>query len=113
MKRADRLSAPRTLVALVGCIGAFICAAAGAQPHGGSAVSFDSPNATGAPVALRGVLYQPAGAAKGAFVLVHGSGGWSDPREGHHAADRIAVMGFSKGASVALYAASRTLTPEK
>lgn len=106
----------------------------------------------------------PSEPAKGTVVLVHGSGGWSEHREGHyaralsaagyaalaidsfgprgisqtvddqsqvssmqmtrdafaarrfllergHAADRMAVMGFSKGGTVALFAADRNFLP--
>ncbi|MEJ8847592.1 dienelactone hydrolase family protein [Variovorax rhizosphaerae] len=140
------------------------CVAVHAQPQGGVPVSFNSLDGAGASMALRGVLYKPAGDAKGAVVLVHGSGGWSDHREGHYARAlsaagyvalaldsfgprgigstvedqsristlqmtrdafaarrflieqnvpprRIAVAGFSKGSTVALYAADRNFLP--
>lgn len=135
-------------------------------PQGGSPVAFNSVNHAGVTVPLRGALYNPQGASKGAVVLMHGSGGWSDHREGHYAralmaqgytvlavdsfgprgigstgedqkqlgmgdntrdafaarrhlialgqaAERIAVMGFSRGGSVAARAADRTFLPEE
>lgn len=141
-------------------------AATQAQPAGGTDVRFTTQDASGNAVALNGHLWLPTGAAKGAVVLVHGSGGWSDFREGHRAralgaagyaalaidsfgprgishttedqaqisnlqmtrdafaarryllgrgfpADRIAVMGTSKGGTVALYAADRSFLPEQ
>jgi dienelactone hydrolase len=147
---------------LAGCLA--LISAAHAQPSGGSAVSFDSPDATGKTVTLRGMLWSPTGKARGAIVLVHGSGGWSDFREGHYgrafsaagfavlaidtfgprgitqtvdnqalitpmqmtrdafaarrfllsqglSAERMAVMGFSKGGAVALFAADRNFLP--
>lgn len=137
-----------------------------AQPSGGSAVSFTTQDAKGNKLTLAGHLWIPPGPAKGAVVLVHGSGGWSDHREGHYgralsaagyaalaldafgprgirqtmedqaqistlqmtrdafsarlfllergfAADRMAIMGFSKGGAVALYAADRNFLPEQ
>ena len=135
-----------------------------AQPSGGTAVSFATKDDSGNSLELRGVLWVPSTPARGAVVLVHGSGGWTDHREGHYgralsaagyaalaidafgprgikkttedqsqisqlqmtrdafsarrfllergyAADRMAVMGFSKGGTVALYAADRNLLP--
>lgn len=54
-------------------------------PQGGVAVSFNSKDQTGAVVPLKGVLFVPSGESKGAVVLMHGSSGWSDYREGHYA----------------------------
>lgn len=140
-----------------------------AQPQGGTPVTFSSPSPGGASTALRGVLYKPAAEPIGAVVLVHGSGGWNDHREGHYGralsaagyvalaidsfgprgitdtvedqsrisalqmtrdafaarrflieqnassspslAQRIAVVGFSKGGAAALYAADGTFLP--
>lgn len=60
-------------------------ASAHAQPRGGSEVSFDSSSTSGHPIALRGVLFKPTIHPRGAIVLVHGSSGWTDHREGHYA----------------------------
>jgi dienelactone hydrolase len=56
-----------------------------AQPRGGETVSFATRDARIANLELNGRLWPAAGATRGAVVLVHGSGGWSDDREGHHA----------------------------
>lgn len=142
----------------------FACVPLGveAQPTGGQPVGFSSKDFGGKPVPLRAMLYRSNGPEKGSVVLVHGSGGWSDAREGHYAralsgagftvlaidafgprqisnttedqtkltmsqmtldalsarrylveqgasADRMAVMGFSKGGVVAMYNADRTM----
>jgi len=145
---------------------ATLSAIAHAQPTGGTDVSFNSRDASANALVVRGHLWVPAGAAKGAVVLVHGSGGWTDHREGHYGralsaagyaalaidsfgargvtgtaedqtlvtaadmirdsfaarrlliergfpADRTAIMGFSKGGMVALYAADRNYVPEE
>lgn len=58
------------------------------QPQGGTPVTFDTQDASGRALALAGQLWlpaEPAQTAKGAVVLVHGSAGWTDQREGHHA----------------------------
>jgi len=55
-----------------------------AQPKEGEAVSYDSPQLAGGTLVIRGILYKPTGPAKGSVVIVHGSGGWSDGREGHY-----------------------------
>ncbi|MDP3521298.1 MAG: dienelactone hydrolase family protein [Hydrogenophaga sp.] len=64
-------------------------AAAGAvaQPvpfQGGEVLSFDAPQVVGPPLKLKGYLWKPTTPPKGAVVLMHGSGGWSAPREGHY-----------------------------
>ncbi len=153
-----------TAVALVAATMSF--PAVRAQPTGGTDLSFTSLDASGNPLNVRGHLWVPAGPAKGSVVLVHGSSGWTDHREGHHgralsaagyaalaidafgargvagtaedqarvtaaemmrdafaarrllleqgfAADRTAIMGFSKGGMVALYAADRNYLPEE
>lgn len=146
-------------------LGAFLFfTTAHAQPSGGIPVDFPSQDSYGKSIALRGMLWVPSGAAKGAVVLVHGSSGWNDFREGHYgralsaagyaalaidvfgprgirntvddqslistlqmtrdaffarrflvekgfAADRLAIMGFSKGGGVALSAADRNVLP--
>jgi dienelactone hydrolase len=53
-------------------------------PSGGMPVNFPSPDETGKSLALRGVLWSTSGPARGAIVLAHGGGGWSDFREGHY-----------------------------
>lgn len=50
---------------------------------GGTLTSFESENPlAGATFTVPAVLWEPAGTARGAVILVHGSGGWSDYREG-------------------------------
>lgn len=58
--------------------------AAHAQPAGGAAVSFTTPDDSGGSLTLRGMLWTPPEPPRGAVVLVHGSGGWSDFKEGHY-----------------------------
>lgn len=60
------------------------CSLAQAQPKGGESVSFDSLEIGGGAIALRAVLYKPAGPTKGSVVLIHGSSGWTDGREGYY-----------------------------
>lgn len=137
---------------------------ASAQPQGGTQVAFESTNADATKAVLQGVVYRPRGAPRGAVVLVHGSSGWTDHREGHYGrafsaagylvmaidsfgsrgisstaedqsrltsmqmtmdafaarryllslgidAGRTAVIGFSKGGQVALFASDRTFLP--
>ena len=55
-----------------------------AQPIGGAAVSFPTQDESGNRLALRAMLWLPLEVARGAVVLVHGSGGWSDYIEGHY-----------------------------
>lgn len=74
--------------------GIFLCGLAHGQPTGGTAVDFPSADAAGNVQDLRGVLWLPAGPARGAVVLVHGSGGWSDHREGHHGR-ALSAAGFA------------------
>lgn len=134
---------------------------AAAQFEGAKAVSLETgdPNLT-----LRGALWTAEAPAKAAVVIIHGSGGWSEHREGHYGralknagytvlavdsfgprgitstiddqskinsltmlgdafaarryfrasgvpAERLAIMGFSKGGSVSLMAADRNYLP--
>lgn len=70
---------------------------ASAQPQGGEDIEFASADARGVAITLRGKLWLPAlptDAADAAVVLIHGSGGWSDAREGHHAR-ALAAAGFA------------------
>lgn len=136
------------------------------QPTGGESITFASADAKGTPIQLAGVLYVPQGESKGAVVLVHGSDGWNDMREGHYgralsragyaalaidsfgprgvgstvedqarvtvtqmaldslaarrlllrrgfSAEKMAVMGFSKGGSAAMFTADRTMVPSE
>lgn len=142
----------------------FVSCLAFGQPLGGERISFSSSNTDATAQILQGVLFKPRGTPRGAVVLIHGSGGWTDHREGHYgrafsasgylvlAVDsfgargvssttedqsrvtsiqmtmdafyarrymlglgvdpkRIAVMGFSKGGQVALFAADRNYLP--
>lgn len=70
-------------VALFAAIAA-LTSTANAQPTGGTNVSFSSRDASGNPLLVGGHLWAPQGSAKGAIVLVHGSSGWTDHREGHY-----------------------------
>lgn len=53
------------------------------EKWGGTLVSFKSENPlAGETFTVPAVLWKPSGAPLGAVILVHGSGGWSDYREG-------------------------------
>ena len=159
------VSKTRILICALICASTQITSAL-AQPSGGLAVTFGSQDGADKPVILRGALWSPTDTPRGAIVLVHGSGGWSNFREGHYgralsaagytvlaidsfgprgiiqtiedqsqisplqmtrdalaarrfliekgfSADRLAVMGFSKGGSVALFAADRNFLPQE
>lgn len=69
---------------LGGLLSVAVCGSVQAQTpfEGAKAVAIESPG--GASV-LQGALWEPAGTAKAAVVIIHGSGGWSDAREGHYA----------------------------
>lgn len=54
-------------------------------PQGGSPVTYRSTQADASELSIPGILYRPAGAAKGAVVIVNGAGGWRDYREGQYA----------------------------
>lgn len=56
-----------------------------AQPIGGEPVAIDAKAADGSALQLGAMLFKPPQPSKGGVVLMHGSGGWSDHREGHHA----------------------------
>ena len=58
-----------------------------AQPIGGTSVSFEVTDARLGQIELSGRLWQPSTTPAGvaAVVIVHGSAGWSDYREGHYA----------------------------
>ncbi|SDC24104.1 Dienelactone hydrolase [Variovorax sp. CF079] len=56
-----------------------------AQPQGGALMTFKSPREGAPEFAIKGVLFKPTGAARGAVVIVNASDGWSDVREGHYA----------------------------
>lgn len=152
-----------TLIALIAAASAAVAVAQEA-PVGGTAVEFPTTTLAGAGESLRGMLWRSSGTSRGTIVLVHGSGGWTDAREGHYARalsaagytvlavdafgprgvgsttedqtrvatmqmtldafaarkyllaagedpTRTAVMGFSKGGQVALFAADATFLP--
>jgi dienelactone hydrolase len=153
------------LFCIVTLITMLIHGAATGQPAGGEPVTFATKDLNGTAIQLRGQFYRlSAGAEKAHVVLVHGSSGWSDFREGHYAralntagysvlaidafgprglastaedqakltttqmtldalsarryliqqgatAERMAIMGFSKGGLVSLYNADRTMLP--
>jgi len=65
-----------------------------AQLQGGAATSFEAPVLTGGSITLPAVLYKAPDSAKGAVVLLHGSAGWDDHREGHYARALVAA-GYS------------------
>lgn len=56
-----------------------------ALPQGGTPMTFKSNVEGGGNLLIPGVLYEPAGATRGAVVIVNGSYGWSNSREGHYA----------------------------
>jgi dienelactone hydrolase len=61
----------------------------------GNLVEFNAiDEATGKAVTLRGMLWLPPGAAKGAVVLLHGAGGWNDFREGHYGRE-LSAAGYA------------------
>ena len=150
---------------MVGVLATGWAGSAAAQPSGGSWVDMPSQEASGQAITLRGMLWTPAVPPKGAVVVLHGGGGWSDFREGHYGralsaagfavlavdsfgsrrigpgldhyrvafeqmardgfaarrlliergfpAERIALMGSSKGGAGALYAADRHFLPQQ
>lgn len=61
-----------------------ICPAWG-QPVGGEPVAIDAKAGDGSPLQLGAMLFKPSQPSKGGVVLMHGSSGWSDHREGHYA----------------------------
>ena len=137
-----------------------------AQLQGGVATSFEAPVLTGGSITLPAVLYKAPDLTKGAVVLLHGSGGWDDHREGYYAralvaagysalavdtfgprsitstvadqsklstrqqqsdmfaarryliaqgfpADKLAIMGFSRGGTIAFHLADMTYMPNE
>lgn len=137
-----------------------------AQLRGGAATSFDAPVLTGGSITLPAVLYKAPDPSKGVVVLMHGSDGWNDHREGYYGrtlvaagysalavdtygprgitgtiadqsklsiwqqdsdafaarrflvaqgfpADKIAIMGFSRGGTVAFHVADMNFTPKE
>jgi len=54
-------------------------------PQGGTPITFRSGVEGAGDLMIPGVLYKPSGNAKGAVVIVSGSYGWSNDREGHYA----------------------------
>lgn len=54
-------------------------------PQGGTSTTFRSSIEGAGDLVIPGVLYKPAGSPKGAVVIVNGSYGWSNNREGHYA----------------------------
>ncbi len=83
------------LAAALGLAGAGATWAQPAPPRGGTPIEFKARQHDDRVVPLRGLLYEaatPARAAveaaapaRAAVVMLHGSGAWSDHREGHHA----------------------------
>ena len=63
-------------------------------PLGGVAVSFKSPQAGAPDMVIPGVLFKPAGQAKGAVVIIGAGGGVSNNREGHYARS-LSSAGYS------------------
>jgi dienelactone hydrolase len=53
-------------------------------PQGDLSVAFASQQQEGKTLSIPAVLFKPAGAAKGAVVVVNAAPGWSDFREGHY-----------------------------
>jgi dienelactone hydrolase len=53
-------------------------------PQGGTPLVFASPQQEGTTLSIPAVLFKPAGATKGAVVIVNAAPGWSDFREGHY-----------------------------
>ena len=157
---------PAKLFALIAAAAALSALGQQAAPVGGTPVEFPTATLAGGGESLRGLLWRPSGTSRGSVVLVHGSSGWTDAREGHYAralsaagytvlaidafssrgitstaedqtrittlqmtldafsarryligagADprRTAVMGFSKGGQVSLYAADLTFLPSQ
>lgn len=61
---------------------------------GGELTSFTTKNEIGNLSNLSAVVWKPTGPSKGGVVLVHGSGGWGEHREGHYG-NALSAAGYT------------------